>query len=250
MSPGLEVVVIVAAIGVGAFVKGATGGGLPLLAIPVMAVFIGVERAVVVMAVPGVVSNGWLVWTHRETARQTRDLPVLLAACIVGTAVGTVLLEWLPGRVLSATLAAMIITYIVVSTARPGFSFPPRVTRFTSPPVGLIAGGLQGSTGISGPLLSTYLHGYHLTQRAYVFSLGALFLVGAMVQVVTLALVGLYTGNRFLESVLVLVPILALMPLGSKAARRLSPQAFRKVVLVLLAASAFTLIYDALVGSA
>jgi uncharacterized membrane protein YfcA len=120
MSPGLEVVVIVAAIGVGAFVKGATGGGLPLLAIPVMAVFIGVERAVVVMAVPGVVSNGWLVWTHRETARQTRDLPVLLAACIVGTAVGTVLLEWLPGRVLSATLAAMIITYIVVSTARPG----------------------------------------------------------------------------------------------------------------------------------
>jgi hypothetical protein len=214
-----------------------------------MAVFIGVERAVVVMAVPGVVSNMWLVWTHRETARQTRDLPVLLVTCVIGTAVGTALLEWLPGRVLSATLAAMIITYIVVSTARPGFSFPPRLTRVTSPPVGLIAGGLQGSTGISGPLLSTYLHGYHLTQRAYVFSLGALFLVGAMVQVVTLAVVGLYTGNRFLESVLVLVPILALMPLGARAARRLSPHAFRRVVLVLLGASAITLIYDALGGS-
>ena len=69
---GLDLVVIVAAIAIGAFVKGATGGGLPQIAIPVMAAFIGVERSVVIMAIPGVVANGWLVWSHRAEAPQTR----------------------------------------------------------------------------------------------------------------------------------------------------------------------------------
>ena len=42
---GLDLVVIVAALAIGAFVKGATGGGLPQIAIPVMAAFLGVERS-------------------------------------------------------------------------------------------------------------------------------------------------------------------------------------------------------------
>lgn len=245
MTPALDVVVIVAAICVGAFVKGATGGGLPLIAIPVMAVFIGVERSVVVMAIPGVVANGWLVWTHRETAAQTRDVPVLVGTGMVGAVAGTMLLESLPGRALSAVLAAVIVAYILLATLKPGLVFSRRVTRLASPPVGLVAGGLQGSTGISGPLLSTYLHGYGLPPRAYVFSLSVLFFVGALVQVVTLAAVGLYTGSRFWESLLALVPIALMLPLGSRAARRLSPRAFQRVVLVLLAASACTLVYDA-----
>jgi hypothetical protein len=54
----------------------------------------------------------------------------------------------------------------------------------------------------SGPLLSTYLHGYQLMPRAYVFSLSVLFFVGALVQVATLAAVGLYTSARVWESLL------------------------------------------------
>jgi uncharacterized protein len=250
MTPALDVLVIVAAIGVGAFVKGATGGGLPLIAIPVMAVFIGVEHSVVVMAVPGIVSNAWMVWSHREAAPQTRELPQLVSTGVVGAVAGTLLLESLPGRVLSGVLAAVIVAYILVATLKPGLVFSPRVTRIVSPPVGLLAGGLQGSTGISGPLLSTYLHGFGLRPRAYVFSLSVLFFVGALVQVVTLAAVGLYTGSRFWESLLALVPIALTLPLGTRAARRLSPRAFQRVVLVLLAASALTLLYDAMGGSA
>ena len=97
----LDLVVIVAAIAVGAFIKGATGGGLPQLAIPVMAVFLGVEHAVVVMAIPGVVANGLLVWSHRAEASKTRHLPAMVGAGIVGSVIGTMLLKSLDGRVLS-----------------------------------------------------------------------------------------------------------------------------------------------------
>jgi uncharacterized protein len=136
----------------------------------------------------------------------------------------------------------------VLSLARPGFTLPERVTRVASPPVGLIAGGLQGATGISGPMLTTWLHGFGLKPRAFVFATSTLFFVFAAVQAVTLAGVGLYTTERVVQSLLALVPILLTLPLGSAAARRLSPQTFQRVVLVLLAASFVSLVHDTLSG--
>lgn len=245
----LDLVVIVVAIAVGAFIKGATGGGLPQIAIPVMAVFLGVEHAVVVMAIPGIVANGWLVWSHRREAAATRDLPGMLAAGIAGSVAGTMLLHSLDNRVLSAVLAVVIVAYIGIAIVHPGFTIPARITRFLSPPVGLAAGGLQGATGISGPLLTTYLHGFGLAPRAYVFALSSLFFVFSSVQTATLFSVGLYTPSRLIESLLALVPIVVALPLGARAARRLSPQAFQRVVLVLLAASAVSLLHDTFAGA-
>jgi uncharacterized membrane protein YfcA len=233
---GLDLVVIVAAIAVGAFVKGATGGGLPQIAIPVMAAFLGVERSVVVMAIPGVVANGWLVWTHRAEAPHTRDLPVMMAGGAVGSVFGTL------------ALAAIIVVYVVLSLTRPGFHFPARVTRIASPPVGVAAGGLQGATGISGPLLSTYLHGFGMRPRAYVFALATLFFGFALVQTIALFGVGLYTGNRLAESLLALIPIAVALPLGAWAARKVSVTTFNRVVLVLLLASAVALVHEAVTG--
>ena len=60
------------------------------------------------------------------------------------------LLHSLDGRVLSGILALVIVGYIVLALFRPGFTLPDPVTRVGSAPVGLIAGGLQGATGISG----------------------------------------------------------------------------------------------------
>jgi uncharacterized protein len=244
----LDLVVIVAAIAVGAFIKGATGGGLPQIAIPVMAVFIGVEHAVVIMAIPGVIANGWLVWSLRHEARQTRDLPGMRATATVGAIAGTLLLHSLDGRILSAVLAAVIIAYITIALLHPGFTISPRVTRWASPPIGLAAGGLQGATGISGPLLTTWLHGFGLKPRAYVFALSTLFFVSALVQAITLAGIGLYTRESLVESLLALIPIALTLPLGTAAAKRLSPQTFQRVVLVLLAASVVSLIRDAFTG--
>jgi uncharacterized protein len=245
----LDLFVIVTAISVGAFIKGATGGGLPQVAIPVMAPFLGVEHAVVLMAIPGVVSNAWLVRTHRAEARHTRDLPGLVGTSIIGAVIGTVALKSLNGRALSAALVVVIVAYIVIVLVHPGFHLPASLTRITSPPVGLLAGGLQGSTGISGPLLTTYLHGFQLLPRAYVFSLAVLFCVGAVVQTLTLAVVGLYTTTRLIESLLTLIPIALFLPAGSWAAKRLSRATFQRVTLLLVGASAISLLHDVLAGS-
>ncbi len=240
------VLIIVAAMGVGSFVKGATGQGLPQIAIPVMASFMGVEAAVVIMAIPGIISNSWLLWNHRRHYRHTRDLPALLLTGTAGAVMGTVLLQTLDEDALSLVMAAVIGIYAIIFFTHPDLRLPSRLTRLTSPPVGLAAGVLQGATGVSGPVISTYLHGYRLRKEAYVLSITTVFQVYAMVQTVTLAAVGLYTGSLLVLSLLALIPIMALLPLGARFTDRLSRRAFDRLVLALLLVSAVKLVYDGL----
>lgn len=241
----MDLLVIVLAIGVGAFVKGVTGTGLPQIAIPVMAAVVGVERAVVVMAIPGVMSNAWLVWRTRTVRHETRDLPVLAATGIVGAALGTIALSVVDPRLLTVTLAVMILVYIGIATWRPHLRLPPSTTRWTSPPVGLVAGALQGGTGVSGPLLATYVHGLALAPQAYVLSLSVLFGVFSVVQVGTLAALGLYTTGVLRDSALALLPIAAMLPLGNRLSRRLPVALFRRLVLVGLGLTALVLLANA-----
>lgn len=248
MPVAVELTIILVAIGLGSFVKGVTGSGLPQVAIPVMAVFLGVERAVVLMALPGVVANGWLLWRYRSHLRTTRDLPVLLATGIVGAILGTVGLRALDAAVLSLVLAGSVGLYLALVLSRVEIDLPPGVTRVTSPAVGFVAGALQGATGMSAPLLTTYFHALRLHKYVYIVSLVTLFQVFALTQMITLFRIGLYTDTRFLESVIALVPVMLVVPLGARLTDRLSGRGFDTWVLVLLAGSAAKLLYDGIVG--
>lgn len=241
-----EIVVIVAAMAVGAFVKSVTGAGLPQIAIPTIAIFLGVEHAVVVMAIPGVVTNTWMLWLYRHHLRAARHVPAMVVAGVVGAVVGTMGLKVLDPRWLSLALAGVIVLYLGVRLAKPGFAMSARVVPYTSLPVGLAAGLLQGSTGISGPLLTVYLHSLRLTRQVFVVSLVTMFLVLATVQSVMLVCLGLYDAPRLAQSFLALVPIMIVMGLGARLAHRLSSRGFDRWITVLLVAFATKLIVDAL----
>jgi uncharacterized membrane protein YfcA len=241
-----ELSIILIAMVVGGFVKGATGLGLPPIAIPVMASFLGVEHAVVIMAIPGVIANASLLWTYRSHLNRTRDLPAMLATGVFGSVAGTTLLTTLDDRILSLALASVIGLYVVVFLAHPSFSLRPTVTRYSSPPVGLAAGLLQGSTGASGPLVSTYMHALRLDKETYVLSVTTIFLVFSVVQTTTLAILGLYTENRLGESLLALVPIMIMLKVGTRLTRGLSRRAFDLMILAVLIASGARLVYGAL----
>jgi uncharacterized protein len=243
-----DVSIIIVAIAVGAFVKGVTGSGLPQVAIPVMAIFLGVEHAVVVMAVPGIVSNTWLLWRYRHHLPETRDLPVLLATGTLGAIGGTWLLKELDPRILSGVLASVILGYVLLRTARPSFALSAGVTQRLSAPVGLAAGTLQGATGISGPLLTTYIHGYRYPPRVYVVALVTMFQVFSVVQTATLVGLGLFTTERFSQGMLTLVPMAIALHLGTLATSRMSARAFDRWVLALLVASAAKLAHGAIWG--
>jgi len=227
----------------GALTKSVTGLGLPLIAIPVMALFIDVVDAVVVMSIPTVTANALLVAEHRAAWPEARPrVAMMVATGVIGAVAGAFLLAQLDPRILTLTLAALVLGYVATRLIRSDFEWPPAVARYGTPWVGMLSGVLQGATGISGPLLATWMHGLGLARRLFVFSLTLLFTVLGLAQLAGLTFVGLWTWERLGTSLAALIPVLVVMPIGMRLARGLAAEVFDKAVLVVLCVSALALV--------
>jgi uncharacterized protein len=239
-----EFVVIIAALVLGGALKGATGMGIPAVAVPAMAAFIGVPYAIAILVVPVLVTNCWQAWKFRAHAAGLTFLPRLVSSAVVGILVGTWLLTTLPADVLSFTLAVTTMVYIAIRLARPDFAISPAAALRWAPFAGAVAGGLQGATGVSAPVSVTFVNGMRLSRPQFVLTVSALFLAFVLAQIPALAVAGVLTWQRLLYSTFALIPVAAGMPLGAWLARRMTPQTFDRLILLLLAAIAVKLLFE------
>ena len=240
-----DIVVILVAVVMGGFVKGVTGSGLPVVAIPIIASFTGVETAVVIMVIPSITSNLQLIGANHGELHETRHLFRMVIAGMFGVAFGTFVLTAVDERILGLVLAGVIIGYITLNRLRPMFVLSERLASVTAIPIGFLGGTLQGSSGVSSPLLSPYLHAYRMPRRAYAFSLAVLFMVFGVIQIPSLAVAGLLSADRLAVGALAVVPIFIALRAGMKIGGRLSNAAFDRWVLAVLALTATKLIIDA-----
>jgi len=243
VTPG-QIVIVVLASAVGALIKGVTGMGYPLFAVPIIALATGVQDAVVVVAVPNVAANLYLCWEARSARHEALDLGRLVIPGLVGAVVGAVALVSLPDEPLLLALALTIAVFIVQYVRNPELRMPRAVARRWSPIAGAAAGLMQGAIGVSGPVIATWLHGYGLARDAYVYTITLLFGLTGAVQLATLAAQGAMTRDRALASAAAAVPTAIMIPLGVRLRRRLGGPAFERAVLVVLALSAVSLLLE------
>ncbi|MCZ6489697.1 MAG: sulfite exporter TauE/SafE family protein [Acidobacteria bacterium] len=242
------VLIIVLALVAGGFIKGITGMGLPMVAIPVLAIFLGVEHAVIVMVFPVMALNAWLVWRHRDCANQFPEMPRLLLAGCVGAPLGAWFLVAASDRVLSAILSAWLVVYILLRFLHPNFSLSLRSRYRLSPLTGFCSGALQAATGMSAPAIATYFHALKLEPRAYIYAVATPFLVMSVVQFATLVSLGVYTSALLLESLLAAIPAMLVIPLGASFAGKIKKQVFDNIILGLLITASIRLLYSAIWG--
>ena len=53
-------------LGLGGILKGATGAGAPLVAVPALALLFDVPTAIAIFSLPNLLSNAWQGWSFRE----------------------------------------------------------------------------------------------------------------------------------------------------------------------------------------
>lgn len=227
--------------------KGATGAGAPIIAIPALATVFDVPTAVTLMAVPNFFTNAWQAWGYRD-ARPPRVLTLrLVIGAMLGTVIGTAGLVGLPQEGLMLLVAAGVAAYITLRLARPGWGLLPATAQRLSGPVGLVSGLMQGAAGLSAPVSITFLNALRLDRAAFI-ALASLFFAGMSVtQVPALAAFGLLTPETLAGSLAAVILILSGMPLGRRIARHVSAATFDRLILALLAAVAVKLVADALI---
>jgi len=223
--------------------KGVTGMGLPLITVPVMAGFLGVERAVVTMVIPSVVLNLYQVWTHRQERPAVPEVPRILAGGAVGATFGATVLYLASERVLATCLAGWLIAYIVLRVLHPTFSLSSEARVRWSPWVGLGSGALQAATGISAPIIAPYVDSLRLPPRAYVFAVCAPFGAFAAAHFVVLIVIGAYTPELVAQSLMAIVPAISFIPIGVWLRRFITPRSFELIVRFTLLTMALRLLY-------
>ncbi|HWJ88156.1 MAG TPA: sulfite exporter TauE/SafE family protein [Pelagibacterium sp.] len=227
---------IVVAVGAGSVAKGATGMGMPLIAIPILASLIGLQHAICVLIVPILVSNAWQIWDFRRarTDQRLAFLVPMLVACSVGVGIGTWFLTTVPERGLALTLGLLLLGYLVLRLANPHFTLGPDLARRWALPAGLGAGVLHGSTGISAPIGVTFIHAMRLGRDAHVYATSVMFLLLGISQALSLWLAGVLRPEWLVQSAFALLPTFLFMPLGQWLAAKLSSTAFDRMILVFL----------------
>jgi uncharacterized membrane protein YfcA len=242
------VAVISIGLALGGFLKGATGAGTPLVAIPVMAAFFDVRLAIVVMVVPNILINILQVYQHAPGWRQLRQGGLMSLGALPGVIVGTLLLTRLSDSALSFGLAVVLTVYLLHRVRSPTFLLTDRQFGRLALPVGTVAGFMQGAAGMSGPLALAFLNATRLDRDAFISNISLFFLATSLFQVPPLYAGGLLTGHNLALSTLALAPILVMLPVGNIVGRHLDKVRFGQIVLVTIALLTLRLYWRALAG--
>ncbi|MCC6006105.1 MAG: sulfite exporter TauE/SafE family protein [Rhodobacteraceae bacterium] len=223
------------AFAIGGILKGATGAGAPLVAVPLLTLLLGPEYAITVMAVANLALNTVQAWACRRALLPARFSAVFFGTGMVGIVAGTWVLVALDDRMLSVVVACGALAYVALRLARPGLGLAMETAVRLAPVAGLAAGTLQGASGISAPITLSFLNGMQLPRAAFVATVAGFFGVTAIAQVPALWAAGLLSPDRGLAGLGAAAAILAFMPLGAFLGRRIPPVAFDRIILALLA---------------
>lgn len=249
MTPDLSpflIIIIFAALALGGTLKGATGAGSPVVAVPVMAAFFDVRLAVVIMATPNLVTNLWQLLHYREFHLPDRFALKFAIAGGAGALLGTTMLATFPERFLSLLLASAVFAYVGLRLARPNFHLDFVRAKRLILPLGVGGGILQGAAGISAPVAVSFLNAMRLERPIFMVTISAFFSAMSLVQISTLFAYGLLNGKLLALSGVALIPLLCAMPLGALIARRMSPRFFDITILIFLSILGVRLAYTAI----
>jgi uncharacterized membrane protein YfcA len=243
LAPNVAFGLVLVVVTVASAIKGALGFGFPLIAVPLSANLIGTRTAVVLIAVSVVFSNFLILFRGGGNVADLRRFAGLLIGVVAGTVVGAQLLRRLDPSVLSLLVGITAVLLAVLAWRNRTPSISPQAQRVTGPAVGLAAGVMGGMTGIFAPLLAAYIHTLQMDKRAFVFWLTAAFFVGGLTQVISYWGLGLYTWTLLGYAGATFVPVVLGTWFGFWIQDRLPSALFRRLVLLLVAASGLNLIF-------
>ena len=189
------------------FLRGITGFGSGLIAIPLLAHFLPLTFVVPMVLVLDFVAS---VALSRHTRLQVRwdEIRFLLPASIVGILLGTFLLVNLPREPLLVALASFVIFFGLRYVFNVHGEKP--ISRWWSLPTGLIGGLIGALFGTGGPPYVVYLsHRLH-DKTQLRGTLSGLFMLDGALRIITFLIFGLLLQTEMLTALLLALPLMAL----------------------------------------
>jgi uncharacterized membrane protein YfcA len=227
--------------------QGALGFGFPAIATPILVLMTDVKTAIILNLLPNLAVN--LIHTFSGgnwSASLGRYWPVA-AWVLVGSALGATFIILAPQEPVRLLLAFAIFAYLYQHRlAQLDWSWLARRPRLSAAVFGLSGGFFSGSVNNSLPPLLIYFTLLGLEVTAMTQILNLCFLGGKLVQGATLGLAGEISLTAVIANVPLTLVGLAGMWIGTRLQRRISPDAYRKLLRWVLFVIALALLWQGL----
>lgn len=235
-----QLVATLVAVGLAYVVRGITGFGSGLIAIPLLLLILPltlVVPLVVVLdygasAVQGISDRRQIVWT---------EIVRVLPTAVIGVVLAYWVFKWIDPARLVKVLAVVLIGIALYQLRSGGKD------RCISPLWALPAGGFGGLVGTlfgtGGPFYVAYLHGRQLDKVDFRATFSTIFLLDGANRIVSYALSG-FLDERFFNMLLWLAPVMAIgIFVGRHLHSDISQEAFRRGISALLVLSGAVLLF-------
>ncbi len=229
-----ELAVVGAAFLFAAFVKGTTGLGFSTTCLPFLVLAVGLKPALPLLIIPSLSSNLLVMIDAGHFRATVRRFWPLYVASLPGIALGLAILSWVDPRGAAAVLGVVLIAYSLFSLGRPHVGLAARTARALAAPTGFLTGMVNGLTGSQVMPVLPYLLALGLEPNRFVQAINCSFTLCSLAMAIGLTQIGLMTVQAATVSILGLVPVYIGIKLGNRVRRLLSPDGFRRAVLVLL----------------
>ncbi|MFC0402666.1 sulfite exporter TauE/SafE family protein [Paraburkholderia rhizosphaerae] len=239
-----ELLGIVIALVLGGMVKGVTGIGVPLVAMPILTHFLPVKQAVLLLSMPIILGNIPQALEGGKVLQTAREIAAPLVGTVIGNVIGVSVLVTLEAHDAQAVSGVTLIVAAALMLAAPKFTLAPSLVK----PVGFVLGFgaalMESIASVPGPLLAMYLIASGSTGRMFTKRI-AIILVVSVITLITTFSGGAARANGvdLAISAAASLPAIAGMLLARPLRDSLHPLAFRGVVLVCVLVAAAQMIW-------
>ena len=218
----------------GGSVKGALGVGLPLVAVPVLSLWIPSPQAIGMMLVPVLASNLWQAVDGGRLRQSLRRFRGFIIAQIIATVLTVRMTLSLSTSQLNMLLAFVLLLGVAIMGFQPTLRVSPNHEEAVGTGVGLFSGLLGGVSALTGPVVITYLMSLKLERDVFVASISVIYLSAALPLYGSMLWFHRIAVTDIVMSAVAILPTVAGLFLGKLLRQRLAEAVFRKLLLVFL----------------
>lgn len=225
------------------FVKGTVGFGITLIVVPILAMVIRPQEAIVLVSLPVMLMNCATATTTLREWRALREIRWMLPVAILCVPLGVKMLLWLDPAPIRAAIGAMIVIFVGMRLS--GWKPAPMTfggESLFAAGMGVIVGFIFGLVMMPIAFIIFFLHAIDVKREPFIFLLNVISGMLSIIQVSTFTWHGLYAEGAWRESLLMLAPALVGLYVGTLFRRRLSDRIFERMVLGLLVIAGIVLI--------
>ena len=247
LSDPLTLSLIVLSYVLGSIVKGVTGFGAILVAVPLMSILVEPATAVALTGVSVVTSNVWQLWDSRNAKFAIEEFWKLLIHLLPASVLGAQFLAVIDPRIASGVIGTIVVLFCLTQMfpVRPQISEKQR--KYGDPLIGVTAGLVGGASILTGSVLVAYLMSINLKKDQFVAAIALLYLVNTVPIYVTLSFFDRYDFTTLIISASLVVPAILGLILGRSIRDKISQKRFERVVVGMLFLIGCLLIQRALV---